>query len=132
MAGIIVPIIEKRVFEYGYLTSGFQDVVLHPGVDVGNWYRVREVVLVHQIVATTGNFVVKLQHAFPCESDRQEFVDTTDFLTTASITNASPNIKTITGTDPQGFLKVILRATQGTSGNTLYGEFSVYLVLRDS
>jgi hypothetical protein len=106
-------------------------VVLHPGVDVGNWYRVRLVVLVHQITASTGNFVFKLQHAFPCESDRQEFVDTSDFLATASITSNSPNIKTITGTDPQAYLKVILRATQVTSSTTLYGEFSAYLVLRD-
>ena len=121
MAGIIVPIIEKRIFEYSFLGgAATQDVVLHPAVDV------------HQITATSGNFVIKLQHTFPTEHDRQEFVDTTDFLTTASITNASPNIKTITGTDPQGYLKVLLRATQGgTSGHTLYGEFSLYLVLRD-
>lgn len=132
MAGIIVPVLEKRVFEYGYLTSGSQDVILNPAIDVGAWFRVRLVVLVHQITATTGNFVFKLQHTFPSDQDRQEFVDTTDFLTTASITNASPNIKTITGTDPQAYLKLILRATQGTSGNTLYGEFSAYLVLRDA
>jgi hypothetical protein len=132
MAGIIVPILEQRVFEYSYLAgTNTQDVVLHPGVDVGNWYRVRLVVLVHQITASTGNFVFKLQHAFPCESDRQEFVDTSDFLATASITSNSPNIKTITGTDPQAYLKVILRATQVTSSTTLYGEFSAYLVLRD-
>lgn len=133
MSGIIVPILEKRIFEFGFLTpnGATQDVVLHPAVDVGNWYRVRLVVLVHQITATTGNFVFKLQHTFPSEHDRQEFVDTSDFLTTASITSASTNIKTITGTDPQAFLKVILRATQGTAGNTLYGEFSAYLVLRD-
>lgn len=137
MAGIIITICEKRVFEYSYLASGtFQDVILHPAVDVGAWYRVRPVVLVHQIVTTGGtvnNFVLKLQHTFPCEQDRQEFVDTTDFMTSASITSASPNIKTIaSGTDPQGYLKVILRASQpATTGAILYGEFSVYLVLRD-
>ena len=135
MAGIIVPIVEKRVFESSYLPNGtFQDVVLHPAVDVGAWYRVRPVILVHQISVTSGNFVLKLQHTFPSENDRQEFVDTgTDFLATASITNASPNIKTVaSGTDPQGYLKVILRASQTTTtGAILYGEFSVYLVLRD-
>jgi hypothetical protein len=121
------------VFEYGYLTgAATQDVVINPAIDVGAWYRVRLVVLVHQITATTGNFVFKLQHTFPSDADRQEFVDTTDFLTTASITSASTNIKTITGTDPQAYLKLILRATQGTSGNTLYAEFSAYLVLRDA
>jgi hypothetical protein len=133
MAGIIVPICEKRIFEFSYLTGGTnQDVVLHPAVDVGAWYRIRAVLLVHQISVTSGNFTLKLQHTFPSELDRQEFVDPTDFLTTASITNASPNIKTISGTDPQGYLKVILRASQTTTtGAILYGEFSVYLVLRD-
>ena len=133
MAGIIVPITEKRIFEYSYLTNGtIQDIILHPTVDVGAWYRVRAVLLVHQISVTSGNFKLKLQHTFPNELDRQEFVDTTDFLTSANITNASPNIKTVTGTDPQGYLKVILRADQTTTtGATLYGEFSVYLVLRD-
>lgn len=132
MSGIMVPVLEKRIFEYSYLgTAATQDVVINPAVDVGAWYRVRLVVLVHQISATSGNFVFKLQHTFPTEQDRQEFVDTTDFLTTASITNASPNIKTISGTDPQGYLKILLRATQGTSGNSLYAEFSAYLILRD-
>ena len=132
MSGIIVPIVEKRIFEFSYLgPSASQDVVLHPAVDVGAWYRVRIVVLVHQITATSGNFVVTLQNTFPSEHDRQEFVDTAGFLSTASITTASPNIKTISGTDPQGYLKVILRANQVTSGSTLYGEFSVFLVLRD-
>lgn len=132
MPGIIVPIVEKRIFELSFLgSSATQDVVLHPALDVGAWFRVRLVVLVHQITATSGNFVFKLQHTFPLENDRQEFVDTTDFLTTASITNASPNIKTISGTDPQAFLKILLRATQGTGGDTLYGEFSAYAVLRD-
>lgn len=134
MSGIIVPVLEKRVFEFGYLTPGgaIQDVVIQPAVDVGGWYRVRLVVLVHQIAATTGNFVFKVQHTFPSEMDRQEFVDTTDFMATASITTASPNIKTISQVDPQAYLKIILRATQGTAGNTLYGEFSAYLVLREA
>lgn len=132
MSGIMVPVLEKRIFEYSYLgTAATQDVVINPAVDVGAWYRVRLVVLVHQISATSGNFIFKLQHTFPTEQDRQEFVDTTDFLTTANITNASPNIKTISGTDPQGYLKILLRATQGTSGNSLYAEFSAYLILRD-
>ena len=133
MTGIIVPVLEKRIFEYSYLgnSPANQDVVISPAVDVGAWYRVRLVVLVHQINVTSGNFVFKLQHTFPSEQDRQEFVDPTDFLTTANITNTSPNIKTISGTDPQGYLKIILRANQGTAGDSLYGEFSAYLVLRD-
>lgn len=132
MAGIIVPIVEKRIFDYGFLTSGSQDVVLHPAVDVGNWYRVKIIVLIHQILATSGNFTVRLQNTFPVEQDRQEFVDTSGFLATSSITSASPNIQvSSTGSDPQAYLKVILRASQVTSGTPLYGEFSVFLSLRE-
>lgn len=133
MPGIIVPVLEKRIFEYSYLGSNAaQDVVINPAIDVGAWFRVRLVVLVHQISAMTGRFNFKLQHTFPNDQDRQEFIDTTDFLTTANIDNASPNIKTITGTDPQAYLKILLRATQGASGgDELYAEFSAYLVLRD-
>lgn len=127
---MILPVLEKRIFELSFLgNAATQDVVIHPAIPVYDFYRVRLLVRVHSITATTGNFVFKLQHTLPSDQDPQEFTDTTDFLTTASITNASPNIKTITGTDPQAFLKLVLRATQGTSGNTLYGEFSAAIVL---
>jgi len=130
---MIIPVLEKRVFEFGFLgTSATQDVVLHPAIECHSFYRVRLIVRVHSITATSGNFVFKLQHTLPSEQDPQEFTDSTDFLTTASITNATPNIKTISGTDPQAFLKLVLRATQGTSGNTLYGEFSAVMVLREN
>lgn len=127
---MILPVLDKRIFEFSYLgNSATQDVVIQPAIPVHDFYRVRLIVRVHSITATTGNFVFKLQHTLPSEQDPQEFTDTTDFLTTASITNASPNIKTVTGTDPQAFLKLILRATQGTSGNSLYAEFSAVMVL---
>jgi hypothetical protein len=128
---MILPVLEKRIFEFSFLgNAATQDIVLQPAIDVSGHYRVRLIVRVHAINAVSGNFVFKLQHTLPSDQDPQEFTDTTDFLTTASITNASPNIKTITGTDPQAFLKLVLRATQGTSGNTLYGEFSAVMVLR--
>lgn len=70
------------------------------------------------------------QHTFPSELDRQEFVISgSNFL---ALTLAStPNLQSVTGTDPQAYLKILLRATQGTGGDALYGEFSVYAVLRD-
>lgn len=133
MSGIIVPVVEKRVFEFSFLgNGGVQEVVLHPAIDVGAWYRVRMVILTHQITATSGNFVFALRHAFPFEQDRQEFgISGTDFLATSSITTSPPNLTTTSQVDPSAYLKFVLKATQGTSGNTLYGEFSAYLVLRD-
>lgn len=135
MSGLIIPILEKRVFEFGYLgTSGIQDVVIHPAVDVSSYYRVRLLVRIHSITATTGNFKFILNNTFPSEQDPQEFTDATNtFLTTSNITTGTPNIFYIaaSSTDPQAFLKVILRATQGTSGNTLYGEFSAALLVRE-
>lgn len=135
MTGIIVPVLEKRIFEFGFLgTSGSQQVVIQPAIDVSSFYRVRLLVRVHNIdVSGSSTFDFKLQHALPSDSDPQEFVDTSaDFLAITGINNASPNIKTVTGTDPQAFLKLILKANQNTSGNRLYGEFSAVLVLRET
>ena len=136
MSGIIIPVLDKRIFEFSFLgTSGTQDVVLQSAIDVSSFYRVRLLVRVHSITATTGNFAFKLLHTLPSDSDPQEFTISSggsEFLTLTGITSASPNIKTATATDPQAFLKLVLTATQGTSGNTLYGEFSAVLVGRDS
>lgn len=127
---MIVPVLEKRIFEFGFLATGSQEVVLHPAIDVSDAYRIRLIVRVHAISAATGNFNFKLQHTLPSEQDSQEFTDASaDFMATGPITTASPNIKTVTNTDPQAFLKLILRATQITSGTTLYGEFSAVMVL---
>jgi len=137
MSGTIIQILEKRSFEFSFLgTSATQDVVIHPAVDVTSFYRVRLLVRIHSITTTTGNFKFILNNTFPSEQDPQEFTDSTNtFLTTGNITAAGtpPNIFNIavSSTDPQAFLKVILRATQGTSGNTLYGEFSAALLLRE-
>ena len=64
----------------------------------------------------------KLLHTLPSDGDPQEFTISSggsEFLTITGITSATPNIKTATATDPQAFLKLILTATQGTSGNAL-------------
>lgn len=133
MSGIIVPIVEKRIFEFSFLgAAGVQEIVLHPAIDVGAWYRVRMVILTHQISATSGNFIFALRHAFPFEQDRQEFgITGSDFLATSGITTSPPNLTTVSQVDPSAYLKFVLKATQGTAGNPLYGEFSAYLVLRD-
>ena len=84
--------------------------------------------------AVSGNFEIALQHSFPSEGDRQEFViSSSDYLATSTITSSSPNIQvSSTGTDPHAYLKAILRANQTTTtGARLYGEFSAYLTLRD-
>jgi hypothetical protein len=140
MTGIIVPVLEKRTFEYGYLgLNATQEVVLHPAIEVAPWYRVRLVVRIHQLDAQSGNFKFFLFHTLPSEEDPQEFSITTaasEFFVTPSgaggITTSSPNIVSNTAADPQAFLKLVLRATQATASNRLYGEFSAVLVLRDA
>lgn len=134
MAGVIIPILEKRVFEYGYLgaSPAFQEVVLHPAVDISAFFRVKLLVRVHSITATTGNFQFRFYNTFPSEQDPQEFTDSTSIGTVTTITTASPNIVVAnTTTDAQAFLKIVLRASQGTAGNTLYGEFSAALLCRE-
>lgn len=136
MTGIIVPVLEKKIFEFSFLGNGqSQDVVLLPAIDVGAWFRVRLVVRVHQINTASGNFSFKLQNTLPSDEDRQEFTDdTSSFLTLSGITAGSlpPNIKTVSGTDPQAYLKFSITATQVTAGDPLYGEFSAVLVLRET
>lgn len=134
MAGMIIPILEKRVFEYGFLgNAATQDVVIHPAVDVTSFYRVKLVVRIHSITATTGNFKFLMYNTFPSEQDPQEFTDTVTAITTGTaITTASPTIFSAGFTDTQAFIKIVLRATQGTSGNTLYGEFSAALQVRET
>ncbi len=134
MSGLIIPILEKRVFELSFLgNAATQDIVIHPAVDTTSYYRVKLLVRIHNITATTGNFKFNVYNTFPSEQDPQEFVDaSTLFITGGAITTASPNIYSpASSTDPTAFLKVVLRATQGTSGNTLYGEFSAALLLRE-
>ena len=135
MAGLIIPILDKRVFEFSFLgaSPAAQDVVLHPAVDITAFYRVKLLVRVHSITATTGNFQFRFYNTFPSEQDPQEFTDSTAVGTAASITTASPNIVVAnTTTDAQAFLKIVLRASQGTAGNTLYGEFSAALLCRET
>ncbi len=85
---MIFPVLDKRVFEFSYLgNSATQDIVIQSAIPVYDFYRVRLIVRVHSITATSGNFVFKLQHTLPSEQDPQEFTNTTDFLTTSSITD---------------------------------------------
>lgn len=150
MTGIIVPVLEKRIFEFSFLSSAAeQDVVIHPAIDVGAWYRVRLVVLVHQLTAASAGagsgayFKFLMHHTFPSENDRQLFQNTDtgdEFLVSPEITSSggsnnvssADNIRTATATDPQAYLRLTLRAKQHATPSTLYGEFSAYLVLRDS
>lgn len=133
MAGIIVPFLDKRSFEFSYLGTT-QDVVIHPGLDVSNFYRVRAVIRVHQLTATTGNFTFKFQHTAASDQDPQEFTLTSDFMTSSAINSgvSAPTLVTVAQTDPYSHLKIILRATQSTPGDTLYGEFSAFLILRET
>lgn len=134
MAGLIIPILDKRVFEFGFLgTAATQDIVLHPAADITSYYRVKLLVRVHAITATTGNFQFRLFNTFPSEQDPQEFTDSTAIGAALSISTSSPSIVVANAvTDAQAFLKIVLRATQGTAGNTLYGEFSAALLLRET
>lgn len=134
MAGVIIPILEKRTFEYGYLgAAATQDIVLHPAVDVTSYFRVKLMVRIHAITASTGNFQFRFFNTFPSEQDPAEFTEVAAAGSAISISAASPNIVVAnTTTDTMAFLKIVLRATQVTASTTLYGEFSAALLLREN
>lgn len=130
--GAIISITRKTMYDMSFLSATTaKDVVLHPALDVSGFYRVRVIVRVHSLtIANPGSFEVIAQNTLPSEEDPKEFTDTSSFLA-VSITGASPPIQSATATDPQAFLKILLRATQGSvSGSALYGEFSVVVVGR--
>jgi len=74
-------------------------------------------------------------HTLPSELDRQEFVVSAGGSEFINYTiTATPNLQSqsTSATDPQGYLKILLRADQTTTGgDALYGEFSVFAILRD-
>lgn len=79
MSGVIIPVLDKKIFEFSFLAAGAQDVVLQPAIETAGFYRVRLLVRVHALNVSGGtpsNFDFKLQHTLPSDSDPQEFTDT--------------------------------------------------------
>lgn len=136
--GVVVPVLPKTRFEYSYLApSASQQVILQPALDVGEYYYFQLIVRIHErSFSGSQTIVLQLFNTLPSEEDSREFTSTSAFTPitiTGVLPSAVPGLLSSSGTDPGGFLKLLLTANQqaGSSG-TLYAELSAVLVLRQA
>lgn len=138
MSSVLIPVFNKQRFEFSFLgTSGSQQVVLQPAIDVIAYDSLFLLVRIHSITITTGqSFNFKLYNTLPSEEDPQEFTDTTAgsgqvlSLDVPAGTTA-PKLLSASGNSPQAFVKLVFTANQnGTGGTILYAEMSGCLLGR--
>lgn len=131
----MVTVMEMRSFNFSNFLSGQEVyVVLCPALCVLAYTRLRLSVRIHALTMTSGQLLrFYVWNAHPSDEDpAQEFVESTT-LTTADITSAYPAPSLVTSTiayDPDAYVKISLRATQGSSFTAFTATLSVSLLLR--
>lgn len=135
----IIPVFERRAFDFTNITPGIAspntvDVVLAPSICVLDFFRVRLAVRVHSITVSNSTQSISL-FAFgtmPTHEDPTvEFLDSAPFLRLDLDSNTSPpSLVTATATDPDAYLKVIIRASMGSSSGPLRATLSACLIVR--
>lgn len=134
--GILVPLLTPRRFDYGFLASGSQVIVLEPALDTMRCSYLGLYVRVHERdMASGASFVISMFNTVPCEDDRREFVDSANSVLTVTVTSAAPTSAPgicydyTTRFGP--FLKIVLTANQSVaSPGKVYAELSAVLDLR--
>jgi hypothetical protein len=139
MAGIIIPIISKTVFDYSFLASGTsRNVVLAPAIDVSQFKSSRLLVRVHdRSINGDAKLEVILKEALPSNEDTAEFLDSALSMiatVTPTVPVNIPGLLTDTESVSPAFWKVTLTASGPTSGPavSLYAVLSVALLVRES
>ncbi|MBL9107194.1 MAG: hypothetical protein JNL82_40245 [Myxococcales bacterium] len=133
----IVPVLQRKRFDWGYLAAaGQQLVVLQAAIPASCFYYVQLWVRVHAL-SFSGNQIVgvALYDTFPCEDDHREFTKTSAAFTSLSFTSSTspPALLSASGTSPGPYLKALLTGYQDTAvAGTFYTELSVSLVLRSA
>lgn len=135
----VIPFLEKRTFDFSNINSGLTSslnltIVLCPAVSVLGYYRVRLAVRVHSITFLSSDQAIRLTAfgTMPSEEDpSQDFVDINTFVN-VDLTQGTvaPSLVSATATDPDAYLRILLRATQAPVAATLRAELSAALVLR--
>lgn len=137
MAGMLIPVLEKRRIEYSHLGGGAsQSITLHPAIEVCGFLYVHLFVRVHERNMVSGqSFSFGLYYTMPSPDDPREFTVATS-LTDLSVTSTSPastpGLVHRETSSPGAFLKLTLTATQASVPSTLYAELSAELMLRES
>lgn len=137
MRSQIIPVLERRRFEYTHLGAGGQQlVVLCPSIDVVDFYHVQLWVRIHER-SFSGDQIIGLSlfNTFPSSDDPREFTDGSSAFASLSFSGSSPTnvpaIVSVSATGPGPYLKLLLSAFQATSvAGTFYTELSAALLVR--
>lgn len=131
---MIVPVLSKRRFDFGYLAGATtQSVVLQPALDVGAYYYVQLWVRVHERSMTSGQSLdLSLYNTLPDDLDPREFTGDEFFAVslTSSAPPSAPGLLYRESYSPGLFLKLVLTATQTSSIQPFYAELSAVVGLR--
>jgi hypothetical protein len=131
----LITLFDKMVLDYTYLTvpSGNQTVILERALPVIPFYHLWWGIRVHALDCPNGNFLFEAHNTLPSDEDPAEFTLTTSTVLTSTITSTvAPALVVATATGAGPFLRIRMKATQGSSAGHVYGEFSMALYGRAS
>jgi hypothetical protein len=136
MHSSVLQVLERRRFDWSYLVSGQQEVVIQPAISVADFYHVQLWIRIHALSFSAAQIVgVSLFDTLPSDDDPREFVKTSAAFASTSFTSSpgSPALLSASGTGPGAYLKLLLTGYQdNASPGIFYVELSMALVLRRS
>ena len=139
MGGVIIPILQTRRFDYGYLgSSASQEVTLEPAICAVGYYFISIHVRVHERNMAPGQtFVFSLFNTLPAEDDSREFSDpAVSPILTVTVTSANPTavpgLWYGDGRLPGPYLKATLTATQPVPAvSPFFAQMSAVLMMSE-
>jgi hypothetical protein len=129
----LVTLFPNTILDFSFLAiGGVQSIVMHRALPIVGWYYLWLGVRVHNLDITSsgGKFDVQLFQTLPSEEDPKEFTSATADMTGTVVTGSPALITPVTGNNLGPYLKVVVRATMGSSLGHLYGELSAGLMGR--
>ena len=139
MSGTLIPLFGTPRFDFTWRGTGAsQSIVIHPAVNVVAFYNMR---LQLRFQGCSGGALVGTQTVIlsaygtgPSGEDPAEFTKGTALMSvTLSNSSTIPSLNTATATDPDGYLKIVLKCTQtGAGGTAFWVELSADLIARAS
>lgn len=135
MQSSVLQVLERRRFDWTYLTSGQQQVVIQPAIPVADFYHVQLWIRIHELSFSASQVVgVSLFDTLPSNDDPREFTRTSSTFASTSFTSSpgAPALLSASGSGPGAYLKLLLTAYQDTAPGIFYVELSMALVLRRS
>ena len=131
----LIALFDKMVLDYSYLAapSGTQTLILERALPVISFYYLWWGIRVHALDVPNGNFVFEAHNTLPSDEDPAEFTATSAVMSlTINAASGAPTLQIATATAAGPFLRMRVRATQGSSASHVYGEFSAAIYGRPS